>query len=268
MKHLFYISILVFLSSCGSTYFYSTLSTSDKKVERVENGDFLIETDSLWIAYCFKGMDAPIQITIFNKLLDEPLYINWEKSGFILDSITYPYTGANAILYDNDNLSSNIDYAAAVENGDIEMSEKISTIPPQTMLSNIPFYIMPDLFDLNKKLFIKASMGNKNGEVKGIERADFDEEDSPFKFKSNLTIYAQEDQPMLFTQDFYLKNHIKTKSINPENLADDLAEKGDVFYSIKRRDNSVLYTVVGSIAIAGVAIIVADGDSMPVYEDY
>ncbi|MDU1889887.1 MAG: hypothetical protein E6767_04290 [Dysgonomonas sp.] len=66
---------VLFLSSCGSTYFYSTLNTSNEYVEKVDNGDFLLETDSLWIAYCYNGESAPVRITVFNKL-DRPLYVD------------------------------------------------------------------------------------------------------------------------------------------------------------------------------------------------
>ncbi len=93
MKHIIYILTAVLLSSCSSTFYYSSLNTANEYVEKVDNGDFLIETDSLWIAYCFKGPGAPMQITVFNKL-DEPLYVDWERSALIIDDKAFSYAEA------------------------------------------------------------------------------------------------------------------------------------------------------------------------------
>ena len=68
--------------SCQSTYFFSSLKTTDRYMEKVENGDFLLENDSLWIAYCFKGENAPIRITVFNKMT-KPLYVDWAQSALV-----------------------------------------------------------------------------------------------------------------------------------------------------------------------------------------
>lgn len=257
MKQLLYAFLIFLCSSCSSTYYYSTLETANEYVRKVDNGDFLAETDSLWIAYCFKGENAPIQITIFNKL-DEPLLVDWKHSALIIDSIPYPYTGADAMLYESDSLPSKADYSQAIENGDIEMSENISTIPPNTMLSNIPLYLNPDLFKLNKSLFKDRSMSDKYGEAKKVSRADFDEQDSPLKFKSQLTLYTQEGSAMQFEQDFYLINQIKTKGIKPTNTLDALTDRGDIFYSIEEANNTPLYNILGGVALAGFIVIMAE----------
>lgn len=265
MKHLLCVFLIFLFTSCSSTFYYSTLNTANEYVKKVDNGDFLIETDSLWIAYCFKGENAPMQITIFNKL-DEPLFVDWEHSALIIDSIPYPYTGAEAMLYESDSLSTKSDYIHAIENGDIEMSENISTIPPNTMLSNIPLYLNPNLSKLDKKLFKNGSMSDKYGDTKKIDRADFDEQNSPFKFKSLLTIYAREGNAMQFEQDFFLTNQIKTKGIKPTNILDALTERGDIFYSIDEANNSALYNILGGAAIAGFAVIMVESGNTPSYE--
>lgn len=87
---LIFVCVLI-TSSCTSTYFYSSLNVMEEEVVKVDNGDFLFENDSLWIAHCFKGEDAPIQITIFNKL-DVPLYVDWSRSALILNNTPYPYS--------------------------------------------------------------------------------------------------------------------------------------------------------------------------------
>lgn len=262
MKYLLYILLTLLLTSCGSTYFYSTLNTSNEYAKKVDNGDFLIETDSLWIAYCFKGENAPVQITIFNKL-NEPLFVDWEHSALIIDSISYPYTGAEAMLYESDTLSSQPDYTDAIKNGYMEMSENMSTIPPKTMLSNIPIYLNPDLSKLNKDMFKKGHMGKKSGEVKNINRADFDEQSSPLKFKSFLTIYTGQQAAMLFEQDFYVANQITTKQIKPTDLLASFADRGDFFYSIKEDENNTFFSILGGTALVGFAIIMAGSSDNP-----
>jgi len=259
MKQALFILLTLILTSCGSTYYYSTLNTTSEYVKKVENGDFLLETDSLWIAHCFKGENAPMQITIFNKL-DVPLLIDWGYSGIVINKEPYTYDAEYAFLYE-DSIQASVDDKNPFENkydnhfnlNDSKYSGQITILPPSTMVSNNTLHLNPNLKDVDKKLYKEASMGDKDHNVKRIQRAYFEEEDSPLKFTSHLTIYSP-DSLMTFKQDFYLSNTIKTKGITPKNIEKSLTDKGDLFY-IKQPASTDALTMFGLAGLAGVIVI-------------
>ncbi|MDR2916116.1 MAG: hypothetical protein LBV74_15040 [Tannerella sp.] len=243
MRYFVFLAILLAFTSCRSTYFFATLDTSNEYVEKVENGDFLFETDSLWIAYCFKGENAPVQITAFNKT-DKPFYIDWNRSALIIDNMAVTYAGEKRDYFEK---WANSESVAA--------SDNTTFIPPQSMVSEIPLYLSPNFEQIDNKDYRNAYVGNRFNEAFSVKRIDFEESATPLKFSSYLTIYAQPDKPMVFTQDFYLKNLIKATGVQPNDLANDMANRGDFFYTIKPANNSALYTTLTVIGVAGLAIV-------------
>jgi hypothetical protein len=242
------------------------LNTNNEYVEKVDNGDFLLETDSLWIAYCFKGESAPIQITVFNKL-SVPLYVDWLRSALILDGTAYSYakdklnfSGNAEVFVDNYNLSTDKTYSFADGSfaGDIESPQNISFIPPKTMISYIPLRLNMNFDKLDKKLYRNSYLGDKDSNAIKVKRIDYSESDSPLHFESYLTVYARPEHPMTFQQSFYMSNLIKTQSIKPSNLPGDMAERGDFFYIEKPANNTFWEILLGTTLVVGaVAIEVA-----------
>ncbi|MBB4037832.1 hypothetical protein GGR21_003753 [Dysgonomonas hofstadii] len=270
MKHIIYILTAVLLSSCSSTFYYSSLNTANEYVEKVDNGDFLIETDSLWIAYCFKGPGAPMQITVFNKL-DEPLYVDWERSALIIDDKAFSYAeAAGSFTWNNYNPDGTVYSPDSTYTFDDEirmMSDHISFIPPKAMISEIPLSLDPTFKHLDKKLYRNATMADKYQEVVKTQRADFSMSDSPLRFSSYITVYAQPDEPMVFEQDFYLASLFKT-GIRPGNMAGDMINRGDLFYVEQPANNNALYTTLGIVAASGLIVLGAlYGDGTYEYVD-
>lgn len=251
MKKLLYILLISILgTSCSSTYFFSTLSSVDSNVEQVDNGDFLIDRDSLWIAYCFNGKDAPVQITVFNKS-KRPLYIDWQQSALIVDNTAISYTG-NKI----ENIYNEYgEYVGNILNSQ-SSSDKISFIPPGTMVSHKPLYLAGVNYDnIPQKDYKKMTLVNKDGEVISVRRIDFTNTDSPLKFKSYLTIYADKDHPMAFEQEFFLANIIKSKDLTPKTINGILADRGDFFYIQKEPNTTGLDILLGTTLIMGAVAI-------------
>lgn len=247
MKRFTYLfAILLTCTSCSSTFFYSSLNTSNDYVEKVENGDFLLETDSLWIAYCFKGNGAPIQITVFNKL-DVPLYVDWGKSALIINDMAMTYAGKE-MKYSEEWYEYGRDIS-------VSSADNITFIPPNTMISETPLYLSPNFEHINKKAYRKSRMGTHYKESVTVQRIDYIEEDSPLKFKSYLTIYAQPEKPMTFKQDFYIANIIKATGLKPAELAGNMAERGDFLYVEKPANNTALYTTLTVVTVTGLAVV-------------
>ncbi len=272
MKQTMYLIVAIIItatSSCSSTFYYSILDTKDQQTEKVENGDFLIETDSLWIAYCFKGESAPIQITVFNKT-DKPLYVDWGKSALIVNDLAVSYAGRNVDFnIHREEITSGSSYSSGYRNHsssfytvnkeDIGMNVKlppeVGFIPPKTMISESTLNIQIGLDNLNKQDYKKQIMGDKNNNAHKIKRARFTEENTPLKFKSYLTVYSEPDKPMSFEQEFYISNIIRTNAIKPKNLTEELADRGDWFYIEKPANNSFVNILLGTTIVAGAVIL-------------
>lgn len=257
MKYVFFVILALsfLLSSCGSTYFYTSLRTHDYDMAQNEDGDFISENDSVLVAYWFNGKDAPVYINIYNKT-KEPLYVDWSRSSLIIGDEAIGYKG---------NIEDVLD-----ESG---YGDDISFIPPD---SRSTFNAMPFLglsYDnIDKKVFRNRKMPDKNGVMQGVGIVDFDEESTPLRFRSYLTLYRTPENPFVKEHNFYISKIIKSTGLTPGNVTDDLFKRGDVFYL--ERENKSKY-VAGNIllgtAIAGLVVVGViwggDDDSPVEYED-
>lgn len=246
-----YIILSMLLCSCSSTYYYATLGSTDPRLEKVENGDFLYQNDSLWIAHCFSGEDAPIQITVFNKL-DVPLYVDWGRSALILNDIAYAYSDGATTHFEESESTSYDWWFGSTQTNTITMAttvlpQNISFIPPQTMISHQALRLSAQFDEINKKSYTKGRLATKNGETVEIQRINYDYENSPLHFDSFITVYTSPQKPQAYQSDFYATHLIKT-SVKPQDLPADMGDRGDVFYQCKR-PNNVGWHILGATAI-------------------
>lgn len=256
MKKLILLAALPFLlSSCASTYFYSYLNTETPTTTKVENGDFVFENDSLWIAHSFNGENAPIQITVYNKL-NVPMYVDWGRSALIIQDQAISYEG-NVMRFEgsaNTYLNSP-DRAISDMTGMMSLPSNVSFIPPRTKVSNSNLNLNFGLQSIIRQPYRDAHMGNKLGEKRSVKRSDFSAEDAPFKFTSYVTIYTSPDKPQSYEQDFYIASLIKTNAIAPRELPGDMSTRGDMFYIEKPANNTGWEVLLGASIIAGAAVL-------------
>lgn len=231
-------------------------------VEKQDNGDFLIETDSLWIAYCFNGENAPVMITVYNKL-DKPLFVDWGKSALVINDEAFTYAGGKlALSGGGDFYQYESGYGVSSFGGTIDKREDLTFVPPKSKASYSSLNLNFDFESIGKDLYEGGSMVDKNKFSYKVKRITFDEETSPIHIKSYLTIYENPEKPMLFKQDFFMKGVVKTKSISPQKLSTEQINRGDFFYSIKPPNNNVTMTIVGVAAIGtAVVALIIGGDT-------
>ncbi|PXV57123.1 hypothetical protein CLV62_1573 [Dysgonomonas alginatilytica] len=242
MKRIGYLfGIMLFFSSCGSTYFFSTIDSASKNTVKDEQGRFVIQNDSLDIYYSFNGDNGPILITVHNKG-KEPLYIDWKRSSIIIDDISTSYMGKTMALSGSANINTigdsfyNNSQSSASFNGAITKEpESISFIPPNskiqyktTNLSNLNFNKIDEL-SYNKRTNIDS-----NGNIVPVKAANFRSEDSPLHFRSYLTLYKDPQRPFSLEQEFYISSLIKTNRIGPSNMHNFFSDSDDLFYSKAR----------------------------------
>lgn len=252
------LALLIFTPSCTSTYYYTALNTSTPYFEKVDNGDFLYENDSLWIAYCFKGEDAPIEITVGNKL-DIPLYVDWARSALILDGKAYSYhtdkvdhSSATQTTSYGRYIPGGLEYSESFTQGSSTLPKHVSFIPPKAMINHSSLRLAARFDEIDKKEYSNAKLVSRDGQNFDIKRIDYDIDSSPLAFSSYLTIYSKPDKIRAYTSDFYITTLLRTK-LRPNELPNDMADRGDIFYQEKRANNTGWY-ILANVAVVTTSV--------------
>lgn len=270
---------LLFLSGCSS-YYYSTVSSNDRIGSQNADHDFVQENDTVCISYCFYGEDAPVAITIYNKL-DEPLFVDWTRSALILDDEATSYYTETATLQGVTQTSametsyqwgrrhkiSSSDSQGAFS-GAIALPKGIGFIPPKSKIGhmslrlvNLPFDKIPD------EAYSKRKFAKADGTLINVRVKDFTEDNSPVYFRSYLTLYTntpegKQGATMPFERSFYVSKLIKTGNVAPLNFREGQSQSGNFFYvhTVKGTNAGL---ILGAVAI-GTAAVALDAALGPV----
>lgn len=235
IKNIPYTVILFLLYSCAS-YKYYTVSSAG--VAQNDKREFVIENDSLRLVYNFNGFNAPVNITIQNKLL-VPVYIDWQRSALIVNDQAISYVPAEMRIDGGFHASSN-KYGNIsgykTTSGHIlataSLPPSVDFMPPQTYLTksqlNIPnkaIEIVPETaFHREKYMAVE-------GLTVSVKRATFTEATTPLRFRSYLTIMVGEltTKPLTLEHSFYVSELMTTGAL-PSDMHIISAGKGNMFY--------------------------------------
>lgn len=238
---LFILSILIGLSSCSSTYYYSTLNTNDEGIGRDNVGAFFFDTDTIQITYSFRGKDGPIQIGIHNKL-DKPMYVDWSRSAIIINNVATSYHGKKTRLtgqniYIGPSASNNI--SKTTTSGYEYNPDYVSFIPPMRKVEHCSLWLSGLNFDfIDKKDYTKNTIQTVSNQELKVKTLNFSEENSPLFFESYLTIFLEDGTTYTITQSFYISNLIRTKNITPSDLSNSLAQRKDLMFTLIEANNN------------------------------
>lgn len=234
---------LAFLSSCSSYQIGMLKVIENKTVDKLSS--FTSENDSVKITYSFKGIYAPLEITIENKL-NEPIYVNWERSALIFADDSKSLSGEKINIGGNINGEINYPISQFGTIGDVNQTVNLSSPKPLTISFIAPKAIVKKrTISLNKKAEDEVpksswtySYVNYNDGVTAAEKvktAKFNAENSPYKFRSYLTVYtATKDDKIKdvlnFEKSFYLAE-IRNIGSLPLKVTQYKNSKGDMFYA-------------------------------------
>ena len=251
------------LSSC-SKYYVSTLDSSNTKKSE-ETGRFVFENDTLAITYNFNGKNAPISITMLNKL-NEPLYIDWERSALIKGDEATPFSGKEIKVKAIIDGSTYPDFVGGGStqtgtlNTTIALPETIGFIPPKSILTKTPLRLSErhSYGKIAKSSFEKSFIPLSNGPGVWGKSASFNAENSPLSFKSYLTFYTEKDnkrKDFPVVQHFYLSNLTQTYT-NPKNFSSLSNKPGNIFFNAASTAYGTAMTSasLAAIAIAGISL--------------
>ncbi|GAA4796920.1 hypothetical protein GCM10023231_26760 [Olivibacter ginsenosidimutans] len=258
MNKIFTLCLLtLFLSSC-STYYVSKVNSLDTK-KNPETGAFSIENDSLMITYSFFGENAPINIDVYNKL-NEPLYIDWERSALIVDQYATSYMGDNIVINGSSSFESSSyrsfsdwrnSFGSSSFNATATLPRGLTFIPPHAKIEKKQLKLSRPFY---KEVvhYKRVPLAQKDGSFKNVRLSKFSPDTSPLSFRSYLTLYildkeTNEPQQMTMEQNFYVEELMKTK-MNPKKLLSYQQRNGDTFFMEEVKGNG-LAIIGGAVAI-------------------
>ncbi|WP_316819504.1 hypothetical protein [Pedobacter gandavensis] len=275
MKNLMmFLSAALLLSSC-SRYYVSTLQSSNAKKSE-KTGVFTFENDTISVTYNFNGQNAPINIEFYNKL-NEPIYIDWQKSALIKGdqaisfsgkkiTFTGNFSGSSTNFNNNSNNSFDVSYQAGNFNGNATLPEEISFIPPKSKMIKTPLKLADkhNYKSLSDSLYQKSFIQLTDRAGVWGKSASFNELNSPLSFKSYLTMYTAQDhkrREFSLTQDFYLSALLKTYS-HPKTMSELVNNPGNVFYNTERTGYAkTMSGIIGVGALVAVGFAVEGNNS-------
>lgn len=261
--------LLVLFASCKVTYhqIYETKSSNTKFLDH----SYIFENDSLLIKYSFWAEDGVFAFSIYNKL-SKPIYIDWKKSSFIVNSKKFNYwvdsekTRSLSIYKDYLFLENRLGYDNVLTNLGLSLTnsvkiknERITFIPPKSYVYRSKFKITNKLiYELNTNVDEYDNLNSS--ENRKMYMKEFQKENSLFSFRNFMTISDQEN----FKTEFYVDNDFYISKITEidtrdfklikkdENGKDEFDENGryiyhqpykrsDSFYKILYKGNSVFY---------------------------
>lgn len=262
MKYLLFVlpALVGFISSCSSTYYYSTLSSNDEGISRDSLGSFVFNTDTIQVIYSFQGHDGPIQISVHNKL-NRPMYIDWSRSAIIINDVATSYAEKEANPADQVIGSEALPYSSSSKTttlGYMYNPSYVSFVPPMRKIQHCSLSLSNLSFGyINKKEYENGVVRNAHNRDVKIKTLSFSEENTPLFFESYLTISLENGSTYTITQSFYIANLIQTKKLQPSGLSKDLADRKDLVFSSAPANNKgwKILACCGKILLTGTVII-------------
>jgi hypothetical protein len=248
---------LVFMLTVSLTgcfrYQYLTLS-SDLKQSR-EN-EFVIENDTLQLKYKFNGEGGPVQVYAYNKL-DKPIYIDWTKSAIIRDKKSESYvTGVSAISGvvngGSYKVGNNYSLTSGSLSGTVFTDTEISFVPPKTFIETSKKLVNNQFIEISPSKQEKKELETSAGFVTTVKVAHFEEDNSPLKFRSFLTVAVNND----LSQSFHFDNRFwVSKSMESITTPNELKNRtGNLFYVSKLTGFGEVTLFLGIVTILGFGI--------------
>lgn len=226
-RTLFFPFISLAFSSCATTYYCATMNTNDAETVKNEYGEFLIESDSLDVAYSFYGENAPITVAVINKS-SRPIYVDWSQSGLIIENVSSVYLEPQQ--KDQTKHSNLVDFNYFLNHSDVMSYLKPHSSHSQQILELSGFNFQNIEDNLYENWYTEA---DSRGQNKIHNTIRYTEEDSPIYLRTFLTIYEDSmhvDDGYYYEIDFYVSELVKIKDSSPNSIAAIKLQRGDSFY--------------------------------------
>ncbi len=228
--------LVLALGSCSTHYYYAQIESGDPYVEKDEKNNLVFSGDSLMLIYSFHGENAPVKITVDNKM-SRKLYVNWDSSWFAFGDNPENSVSLGQYITDNETITQ----VNAADRQEKTLFE----------LSDLP------LNEIESKNVKKEKVILTNGETRNLKTHYFNEDDTPLYLFSHIEIHLDSVNcaPVVFEQDFYLKKVIQGGPINPKKMAAVNEKQGNLFF-VREEKGRGFVNVLGTAGV--VALVAAD----------
>lgn len=261
-------ALLLLFSSC-STYQYTTVSSSNLDMNDLQEFEFV--NDTVRIVYNFNGENAPVTITIENKLR-VPIFIDWHNSSLILNGRSVSYaplqiniegtTHANSYNYGGggSGYSSGISNLNAVAS----LPPSIDFVPPYSYFTRNSIGITNKFNDdVPAAAYQKLQYAVTDGYSIPVKAAVFTESSSPLRIRSyiSLSIGNRDAFPVAYEHSFFISQLIRSKQ-GPGTIWANGVHRGNQFYVQKiSSGGAAANTVIGGL-LGGILIIGLTANAM------
>lgn len=258
------------ITSC-SRYQVNLISSTNANKNQ-QTGDFEFENDSVKISYSFFGEDAPVNVSVYNKL-NNPLYIDWEKSAVVIGDKAISYAANNIAITGNVNAQTDhyrvanpafgiSSYTSGNINAVANLPQHSTFLPPHSQGSNASVHLTNGFLLVPDSAFSNVKMPRRypDRDIQKVKTAVFEKENSPLVFKSYLTLYlinGNEVKPVTYQQDFYVSKSFTTLT-EPDQFQGFENRRGDYFISSKSTGYTKVMTGVGVAAAIGTAAVLTN----------
>ena len=242
------------LSSC-STYYYSTVQSYENQLPQNEDGSFSNERDDIVITYSFQNENGDLVYDILNNT-DDPYMVDWNRSVLIVeDQVTQ--IRSNKARLDGEvrtttyRFGDQVDYGSGSVTGNILIPQNTLFIAPHSKIAYSPISLIGTVFNWGvvKNTFKKIKAANKE-----IEQLNFEEHNTPLKFKSYITLINDRDKSQaVFEDTFYISDYYHSGTF--KTFDENFLKRGNTFYIEERKGSGVLlYGTLGALVVASFII--------------
>jgi len=251
------VALIGLLSSC-SVYQYATIESSS--LNKNDKQEFVTENDTLKLVYNFNGINAPINITVQNKL-NVPISIDWQRSALIVNDTAISYVPGTVDIDGSLHGYAYRPYHSSVSSEDANLHatahlpEQQAFLPPHTLVNKMPMGVTNRILtNVPDSAFHKARFYVAEGLQVQVKYARFTETSAPLRFRSYLTVLVGEQpaKPVVYEHTFYISELINSGQ-GPENIWFPNVYRGNQYYV--RESTGFGNAATGFGVIAGTAIV-------------
>jgi hypothetical protein len=246
--------LLILFASC-TRYQYATINSQG--LTKNEKQEFVAENDTLRLVYNFNGKDAPIHLTIENKL-NVPVHIDWRQSSLIVNNKAVSYVPdhmpVSGVISTSGYGSTSYTSSSGTIDAKVAVPPVVDFIPPHSYIIKNPMGVTNRSVILPDSTLHREKITHSDGTYYFIKRATFTEATSPLRFRSYLTVTVGEANSKLVVYEhiFYVSELVNT-GLSPENFGSDIS-KGNRYHV--RETTGFGRAATGFGVIAGTAVIV------------
>jgi hypothetical protein len=248
---------LLLFSSC-STYQYTTVSSSNLDMNDLQEFEFV--NDTVRIIYNFNGQNAPVNVTVENKLR-VPIFIDWHNSSLILNGRSVSYAPLQIDI-------QGTTYGSSCNTGNLNavasLPPSVDFIPPYSYFTRNSIGITNKFNDdVPEAAYQKVQYAVTEGYSIPVKAAVFTESSSPLRIRSyiSLSIGNREAFPVAYEHSFFVSQLIRSNQ-GPGTIWANGVHRGNQYFVQKTSSGgAAVGTVVGGL-LGGILIVGAVANSM------